>query len=168
MIKSDSSDCFIFSKSPFPQVESISTISIFFFQHNSVASWQSWISQIHRRRFVMHPCRTFLMFSHSCSDSMISCDKVLIMTNKSETPREILTYSIYSLWILYFISRHEDQLRTRVLMNKKWRSMRNVDLLDKFRMKFRLNSLIRSEILEVTSEIQKCSLHVTLSEAFDE
>jgi len=35
-------------------------------------------------------------------------------------------------------------------------------------MKFRLNSLIFSEILEVTSRIQKCSLHVTRSEAFGE
>jgi len=35
-------------------------------------------------------------------------------------------------------------------------------------MKFRLNSLIPSEILEVTIGIQKCSLHVTRSEAFSE
>jgi len=89
----------------------------------------------------------------------------MIMTNKSETPQGISTYLIYSLWSLYSISTHEDQLRTRVLMNKRWRSTRNVDLLDKFSMKVRLNSLIPSEILEVTSGIQKCSLHVTRSEA---
>jgi len=46
--------------------------------------------------------------------------------------------------------------------------MRNVDLPDKFPIKFRLNSLISSETLEVTIGIQKCSLHVTRSEAFGE
>jgi len=44
----------------------------------------------------------------------------------------------------------------------------NFDLLDKFPMKFILNSSIPSEILEVTSGIHKCSLHVTRSEAFGE
>jgi len=35
-------------------------------------------------------------------------------------------------------------------------------------MKFRLNSIILSEILEVTGGIQKCSLYVTRTEAFGE
>jgi len=73
IIKLDSSDYFIFSRNPFPQEESISAISVFFFRQTSLASRWSWMSWIHRRRFVMHPYRTFLVFSHSCSDTMISC-----------------------------------------------------------------------------------------------
>ena len=132
IIKSGSSDCFSSSRSPFLQAESISTISAFFFWQINSASRRSWMSRIHRRRFVMHPCRTFLMFHIHVQIQWSAVTKVLIMTNKSETPRWISIYSIYFLRSLYSISRHEDQQRTSVLMNKRWCSMRNINLPDKF------------------------------------